>query len=59
LSRPALLPAPKFALKLALGEVANALTASQKVVPERALAAGFVFQQPTLEGALKHTLRKA
>jgi NAD dependent epimerase/dehydratase family enzyme len=59
LSRPALLPAPKFALKLALGEVANALTGSQRVVPERTLAAGFVFQQPTLEGALKHTLRKA
>lgn len=58
LSRPAVLPAPKFALKIVLGEVANAISASQRVVPERTLAAGFVFGQPALEAALKHTLRK-
>jgi uncharacterized protein (TIGR01777 family) len=59
LSRPAILPAPKFALKLALGEVANAITASQRVVPERTLASGFEFKHPTLEAALENALQKA
>jgi hypothetical protein len=59
LGRPAILPAPKFALKIALGEVANALTASQRVVPERTLAAGFEFKHPTLEPALRNALQRA
>jgi hypothetical protein len=58
LSRPALLQAPKFALKLALGEVADAITASQRVVPERTLAAGFEFKYPTLEAALRNALQR-
>ena len=59
LGRPALFPVPKFALKIALGELANALTASQRCVPERTLAAGFTFEHPDLEPALKHALQKA
>ncbi|MBL8859964.1 MAG: TIGR01777 family oxidoreductase [Planctomycetes bacterium] len=59
LGRPALFPVPKFALKLVLGEVANALTASQRCVPERTLAAGFEFEHPDLQAALKHALQKA
>lgn len=59
LSRPAILPVPKFALKLALGEVADAICASQRVVPERTLASGFTFQHPTLQAALANALQRA
>ncbi len=58
LSRPAFLPVPKFALRLALGEVAGVLTASQRAVPERTLASGFTFQFPELEPALRNLLHK-
>ena len=50
--RPALFPAPAFALRLALGEFAEVLLASQRVVPEKASAAGFEFEHPTIESAL-------
>jgi uncharacterized protein (TIGR01777 family) len=52
-NRPAFLPAPKFALRLALGEFANSLFFSQRVVPEAAVGAGFQFQYPRLDGALE------
>jgi len=54
--RPALLRAPRFALELALGEVAAVVLASQRVVPKRALDAGFEFAHPTLDEALAATL---
>ena len=50
--RPALFPAPAFALRLGLGEFAEVLLASQRVVPDRAQTAGFKFQRPTIEAAL-------
>ncbi len=57
LSRPAILPTPAFALRLALGEMAGPLLlASTRVVPERLLQTGFVFRDPTLEGCLRHVL---
>lgn len=52
LKRPALLRAPAFAVRLALGEMADALLGSQRVVPERALDAGYAFRFPDLAGAL-------
>ncbi len=52
LSRPAVIPTPAFALRLALGESADALLHLQRVVPARALAAGYEFRHPTLAGAL-------
>jgi len=53
LHRPALLPAPAFALKLALGEMAEeALLASVRVVPAKLVAAGFRFAHPALAEAL-------
>jgi uncharacterized protein len=53
LHRPALLPAPGFALRLALGEMADeALLASARVVPTRLLEAGFRFAQPTVDEAM-------
>ena len=52
LHRPAIFPTPGFALKLLLGEAADVVTNGQRVVPKKALALGYTFQYPTLEGAL-------
>ncbi len=55
--RPAVLPVPGFALRLALGRMADeALLASSRVVPTKLLAAGFEFAHPTLEEALAAAL---
>ncbi len=53
LRRPTLLPAPRFGLRLAFGEFADVLFASQKVVPKAALDAGYRFSFPEVEGALR------
>lgn len=53
LHRPALIPAPAFALRLLFGEMADAaLLASQRVVPTRLTAMGFRFRHSSLAGAL-------
>lgn len=53
LHRPAMLPAPAFALRLLLGEMADALLlASTKAVPERLTRAGFAYCHPRLADAL-------
>jgi len=52
LRRPALVPLPAFALRLALGEMSSVLLASQRVVPAAAERLGFRFQHPRLPGAL-------
>ena len=52
LHRPVIFPAPAFALRLALGEFAEVLLASQRVVPRAALGSGFVFKYPEIHGAL-------
>ena len=50
--RPAFLPVPAFALKLAMGEMSEVLLASQRAIPQAALRAGFEFRYPDLAGAL-------
>jgi len=55
-NRPAFLPAPGFALKVALGEFSVEVLGSRRVVPNRTLSAGFTFAFPTLEGALADLL---
>ncbi|MGB9454409.1 MAG: TIGR01777 family oxidoreductase [Bryobacteraceae bacterium] len=57
LRRPAFLPAPKLALRMLFGEMAELLLASQRVAPAAAEAAGFQFQHPELKGALADLLR--
>lgn len=52
LHRAAILPSPAFALKLALGEFASVLLASQRALPAALEADGFRFRFPTLEQAL-------
>jgi uncharacterized protein (TIGR01777 family) len=57
LHRPAIFPAPAFALRLVLGEMADALLlSSQRVRAERAPAATFPFQYENLESALRAIL---
>ena len=57
--RPAILPAPAFALRLAFGEMADeALLASTRAVPKRLLEAGFVFQHPSLPSAFAAALKQ-
>jgi uncharacterized protein (TIGR01777 family) len=58
LRRPSIVPMPAFALKLALGEMAESLLlSSQRVVPAKATALGFAFGFPDLDGALFDALR--
>ena len=57
LKRPALLPAPGFALRQILGEFATSILASQLVLPARAEDAGFTWTFPHLEPALANVLR--
>jgi hypothetical protein len=59
LSRPTPFPVPAFALRLAVGEMADALLlASTRVVPRRLEETGFRFRFPELHGALRHLLGK-
>lgn len=52
--RPAIFPAPAFALRMALGEVADALLlASQRVEPERLAAAEYPFRFNHVEPAIR------
>lgn len=53
LHRPALLPVPAWALRLALGEVAGDVLGSQRVLPARLLESGFTFAHPTVEDAVR------
>lgn len=52
LHRPAIFPAPAFALRLVLGEFSSALLAGQHAVPAALQKDGFHFRYPTLENAL-------
>jgi uncharacterized protein len=60
LHRPAILPVPAFALRLALGEMADSLLlAGQRAIPARLEARNYPFRFETLEVALKAVLKKA
>jgi NAD dependent epimerase/dehydratase family enzyme len=50
--RPAFVPVPGFALKLAFGEVADVVLKGQRALPRRLLELGFEFRFPTAEAAL-------
>ena len=57
LHRPALFPAPAFALRLALGEMADALLlSSQRVTPQKLQQLGYSFLHPELQSALTSVL---
>ena len=50
--RPALLPVPAAALRVAFGEMSTILMASQRVVPRVAERSGYLFRHATLDAAL-------
>lgn len=56
LNRPSWLPVPAFALEALLGDGAIVVLEGQKVLPQRTLAAGFEYQYPNLQSALKQIL---
>lgn len=56
LGRPAVMPAPAFAIRLLLGGFAEELLSSKRVVPEAAQDAGYLFAFPDLESALREAL---
>jgi uncharacterized protein (TIGR01777 family) len=56
LGRPALMPAPAFALRIALGEMADSVVTGQRVLPAHAERLGFTFGFPELEPALRSLL---
>ena len=59
LKRPIWLPnVPEFVLTILLGEMASLITQGSKVSSKKIQESGFVFQYPTLEGALENLLAK-
>ena len=60
LGRPTIFPMPAFAARAAFGEMADALLlSSARVRPARLESAGFAFQFPELEGALREIVKKS
>lgn len=60
IGRPAVVPIPAFALRLALGEMADeALLSSARVLPRRLEEAHFIFRCPDLKTALHDALGPA
>jgi len=57
LHRPAIVPVPKFALDVLYGDMAQIVYASQRVIPQAALDAGYRFRFPKLDAALAACVR--
>src|ERR1039457_149730 len=59
LSRPAILPVPAFAVKLAFGEMGETvLLGSQRVEPTQLVMSGYPFRFSSLRASLENTLRR-
>ena len=58
LHRPSWIPVPRFALRMALGELGTLMTTGQRITPAKALSGGYVFHYPKLEPALQAILAK-
>ena len=56
LHRPSWLPVPAWALRLGLRDQSTLLIGSRRVVPKRALAAGYAFEHPAIDEALADVL---
>lgn len=57
LNRPSIFPVPKFVLKLVVGEAAEVVTASQRVIPDKLIKSGYEFKFTNLEVALRDLLK--
>ncbi|VAW33021.1 hypothetical protein MNBD_CHLOROFLEXI01-5252 [hydrothermal vent metagenome] len=58
MNRPAFMPAPAFALKLALGEIAAIVLDGRRAVPQKLQNEGFTFNYPQANDALAELLNK-
>jgi hypothetical protein len=58
LDRPVFLPVPEFVLSILMGEMAEVVTASQRVIPQVALETGYKFRHPNLRPSLESLLKK-
>lgn len=58
MGRPSFFPVPGFALQLALGEVAALVLEGRQVSSQKLRAAGFEFDYPTAESAIRELLGK-
>lgn len=58
LRRPALIPTPAFALRLAFGEMSTILLDGQRAIPKRLLQLGYTFRFPEAGPALKDLLER-
>ena len=56
LHRPAVVPVPKLALRIAVGEFADDAVSSQRVLPKVLLDAGYEFQHATIDAAIEAAL---
>lgn len=56
LTRPALMPAPAFAIRATLGEMADTVLEGQCVLPDKLKALNFAFKFPQPEAALRDLL---
>ncbi len=54
--RPTLLPAPKFALRAALGQFSGDILTSARLVPEVLASVGFTYQHPDIDSAARWVL---
>ena len=58
LNRPAVIPAPKFAIAIARGrELADVVAGGARVLPRRATDLGYDFKHPEIDGAIEAALR--
>ncbi len=53
-----LIPAPAFAMRLGMGEMADTVLGSSKVLPARTLETGFKFEYPYLAEAVKDVIER-
>ncbi|WP_049580101.1 TIGR01777 family oxidoreductase [Streptomyces sp. SBT349] len=58
LRRPTLFPVPAAVLRVVLGEFSQDVVGSQRVLPRRLLDAGFTFEHPTVEDAVRAALAR-
>jgi uncharacterized protein (TIGR01777 family) len=58
MNRPSLVPVPGFAFNMMFGEVATVVLDGQRVLPKKLLAAGYTFQYPEAEAALRDLYQK-
>jgi len=56
--RAILMPAPKAALRMGMGDMADVVLNSNKVLPKRLESTGFTFQFPTFEAAVKDVVER-